>query len=96
MKDETSTNVWKESFLNEICFLTRNEDLRKVAGNWTWPETGPHTVFIGVEAPFSKSNFGQVNFNRFLFTMNLQRKWVKMVLLILNMAHSFLNFKFKA
>ena len=38
-------NVWKESFLNEICFLTRNDDLRKVAGNWTWPETGPHTVF---------------------------------------------------
>lgn len=22
--------------------MTRNDDLRKVAGNWTWPETGPH------------------------------------------------------
>ena len=34
MKEETSMNVWKESFLNEICFLTRTDDLRKVAGNW--------------------------------------------------------------
>ena len=23
-----------------------NDDFRKVAGNWTWPETGPHTVLI--------------------------------------------------
>ena len=44
MKEETSMNVWKESFPFEIRFLTRNNDLRKVAGNWTWPETGPHTV----------------------------------------------------
>ena len=28
-------NVWKESFLIKIRFLTRNYDLRKVAGNWT-------------------------------------------------------------
>ena len=34
----------EESFLVEIHFLMRNDDLRKVAGNWTWPETGPHTV----------------------------------------------------
>ena len=44
MKEETSMNVWKEWFLIKIHFLTRNDDLRKVAGNWTWPETGPHTV----------------------------------------------------
>ena len=45
MKEETSMNVWKESFLIiQIRFSMRNEDLRKVAGNWTWPETGPHTV----------------------------------------------------
>ena len=44
MKEETSMNVWKESFLIAIRFLTRNDDLRKVTGNWTWPETGPHTV----------------------------------------------------
>ena len=44
MKEETSMNVWKESFPAEIRFLTRNNDLRKVAGNWTRPETGPHTV----------------------------------------------------
>ena len=37
-------NVWKEWFLIKILFLTRNDDLRKVAGKWTWPETGPHTV----------------------------------------------------
>ena len=46
MKEETSMNVWKESFLIKIRFLTRNDDLRlrKVAGNLTWRETGPHTV----------------------------------------------------
>ena len=44
MKEETLINVWKESFLIKIRFLTRNDDLRKVAGNWTWPEAGPHTV----------------------------------------------------
>ena len=47
MKEETSMNVWKESFLIKIRFLTRNDDLRKVAGNWTWPETRPHTVITG-------------------------------------------------
>ena len=41
-------NVWKESFVIKIRFLTRNDDRRKVAGNWTWPETGPHTVVIVV------------------------------------------------
>ena len=46
MKEQTSMNVWKESFPIEIRFLTRNDDLREVAGNWTWPETGPHTVVI--------------------------------------------------
>ena len=46
MKEELSMNVLKGSFLIEICFLTRNYDLRKVAGNWTWPETGPHTVAV--------------------------------------------------
>ena len=46
MKEKTSMNVWKESFLIEIRFLTRKDDLRKVTGNWTWPETGPHTVLI--------------------------------------------------
>ena len=34
MKEEASVNVWKESFLVEIPFLTRNDDLRKMAGNW--------------------------------------------------------------
>ena len=44
MKEETSVNVWKESLFIKIRFLTRNDDLRQLAGNWTWPETGPHTV----------------------------------------------------
>ena len=44
MKEESSMNVWKESFLIKIRFWKRKDDLRKVAGNWTWPETGPHTV----------------------------------------------------
>ena len=39
-------SVWKESFPVEIRFLTRNNDLGKVAGNWTWPETGPHAVYL--------------------------------------------------
>ena len=39
-------NVWKESLSVEIRFSTRNNGLRKVAGNWTWPETGPHTVMV--------------------------------------------------
>ena len=43
MKEETSMNVWKESFVIEVRFLTRNDYLQKVAGNWTWPETGAHT-----------------------------------------------------
>ena len=30
----------EESFVIEIRFLTRNDNLRKMAGNWTWPETG--------------------------------------------------------
>ena len=58
MKDETSTNVWKESFPFEIRFLTRNNDLRKVAGNWTRPETGPHTVLC-----FQMLNFARVGLN---------------------------------
>ena len=46
MKEETSMNVWKEWNLIKIHFLTRNDDFRNVAGNWTWLETGPHTVLV--------------------------------------------------
>ena len=51
MKEKASMNVWKESFPIEIRFLTKNNDLGKVAGNWTWPETGPHTVCRFSEQP---------------------------------------------
>ena len=58
MDEETSMNVWKESFPIEIRFLMRNNDLRKVAGNWTWPGTGPHTV------PFSDQKCVELHTSR--------------------------------
>ena len=35
----------KSRFSLKFVFLTRNDDLRKVAGNWTWPEPG-HIPYI--------------------------------------------------
>ena len=55
MKEETSMNVWKESFLIKVYFLTRNDDLRKVAGNWTTSCTekiGPDAIICREKSSF--------------------------------------------
>ena len=62
MKEETSLNVWKESFLIEIRFFTRNDDLRKVAGDWTGPETGPHTSGIKLRLQNSQNSLFFLSF----------------------------------
>ena len=83
MKEETSMNIWKALFLNEIRFLTRNDDLRKVAGNWTWPESGPHTVSrlltplgsLVVGSFFKKETFIDMKHLGFLFPKAMRNNY---------------------
>ena len=52
----------KSRFSMKFVFFTRNDDLRKVAGNWTGPETRPHTSGIKLRLQNSQNSLFFLSF----------------------------------